>query len=81
MTYKDAGLAESGMDVIAGLQKVLVSEEAEMHMESVLEGIGELKERLNRVRSWGGVYSQIEFSPQIEVFLSQKVETKIAISA
>ncbi len=78
MNYFNAGMAsvEVSVDLVGDVQKALVCGVAESDMDSILEEVGQLEERLNRVRSWGGAYSEIDFSDQVKA-LQGKEESEI----
>ena len=54
------------------MQEALSSSCATNNEQSIHDRLADLQKRLSVVQSWGGAYSQIEFSPDIEAMLSRK---------
>ena len=54
---------------IKRLGKLMSNKLNEGLMERKLE---DLSQRLARVRSWGGAYQEVDFSPEIKAFISRK---------
>ena len=66
------GCVGCGVESISQLQDVLVSVGVSGIDISAREHLELLAKRLERIRSWGGAYSKIEFSPEIKMIMRQE---------
>lgn len=66
------GSFEAGVDNLVKLQDELSqSGQTVLYDHSHQEYLEVLARRLNRIRSWGGSYGEIEFSPEIKAAIGQ----------
>lgn len=74
------GLAslEEGVGLAESVEKKLVCDVPELDMESIREDLCQLEERLNRVRSWGGAYAEIDFSDHVKMLLGNEKSKIVA---
>ena len=72
MSHKSVwGNENGGAESIAQLQDALSYSGSDGIDISAQEHLELLAKRLERIRSWGGAYSKIEFSPEVKMLMKQ----------